>query len=779
MPDLRQENPGVWLAAALFVGLLLAAPLWAQERLFEQDPFDLITLDRSNEGKVLKVEPLDLPNRQLPERPRPSDKLPIRLVDEPETVYEIAWHTIDKVELFEQLVLGKAEQLVEAKKLDEAYDYFEFLQREYPRLAGLDESLQNCLYEEAKASHRQGQYAGALAVLRELYRRNPKWPGLDRAMGLSTDKLVEEYLAKGDYRSARVLLGNLAECFPNQSVVVAREGQLKAEAAGLLADARKAEQSGDFQQAVAIMHRLRRIWPELPGAEELALSLHQKNPRVVVGVGALSTDRLATDMGPNRLGDWPARRSGRLLYRTLTEFAGSGTEGGQYTCPVGEMTVDALGGRLSVQLTPAIRWSSGEETLSAYDVSRRLLAMADPLDPAYQAAWAELFRMVAVRGVFQVEAEIRRSHVRPDAFLQTVLIPYASPAASREPPLSNGPYVADARGADMVRYLPNPQYFAAEPSQPRVIIERRYSEGVDAIGALKEGEVHVLDRVAPWMLEKIREDANLRLDCYRVPLVHCLIPNMRRPLTSHRAFRRALVYGIHRQAILDHLLASAKLDGCRVLSGPFPAGRSDEDDPIGYAYDESIKPRVYDPHLAVALATISLDQLADSEKKQGRDLKQTPRLVLAHPADEIARVACESIRQELEPLGIPLELREIQGPAPRRIPEDVDLLYAELAIWEPVVDARRLLGEDAVAAGCSPYMRLALRKLDQATNWREVSLALRHVHRVAHDDVAVIPLWQLVDYFAYRNSLQGIGTRPVTLYQHVERWQRTFRYPVE
>jgi hypothetical protein len=37
----------------------------------------------------------------------------------------------------------------------------------------------------------------------------------------------------------------------------------------------------------------------------------------------------------------------------------------------------------------------------------------------------------------------------------------------------------------------------------------------------------------------------------------------------------------------------------------------------------------------------------------------------------------------------------------------------------------------------------------------------------------VIPLWQTVNYFAYRKSIAGIGENPVVLYQDVEKWQLT------
>ena len=103
---------------------------------------------------------------------------------------------------------------------------------------------------------------------------------------------------------------------------------------------------------------------------------------------------------------------------------------------------------------------------------------------------------------------------------------------------------------------------------------------------------------------------------------------------------------------------------------------------------------------------------------------------------------------------------------------DYDLLYAELAMWEPIIDAGRLLGPKGLTGGCSPYMSLALRKLEDAGTWPDVRMRMRDVHQIAYDDVAVIPLWQTVNYFAYRGSrIDGIGDRPVILYQNIEDWQ--------
>ena len=753
--------------------LALARPAAAQLPLYEQEPYDQITLNKANDNLVLKVQPLDLPGRRVPENPRRTDKLVVRLLEDPDTPYEIQWFAIEKLELFEDLILAEANKLVKAGKLAEAYDCFKYLKEKDPTLPGLDESTEDYLYEEAKTLHRDGEYEAALAVLRELYSRNPKRPELENALGLTTGKLVEQHVAGENYLAARGLLRNLAEMFPEHAVVNKWESDFQQLAGQLLAEARRAADAGKLRDAHMIARRLTQIWPDLPGAREFLDSIHQQYPRVVVGV---SLPAVAADLG--QVDDWASRRSRRLRYRTLMEFDGPGIEGGEYVSPLGKMEVRELGLRLAFQINLGLRWSTGEATLTGYDLSRRLLAMADSDDPAYRVEWAELLEAVSVEDVYTVHADLHRPYVQPRALLQTTVAPYGREAGSEPSDPSNGPYRIDSQTDDETVYVANEGYFAARPTQPREILERCYEKGTQAIWGLQQHRIDVIDRVNPWDLDKLRGMKGAVVKPYAMPLVHCLVPNPRHPLLARRTFRRALVYGIHREAVLDRLLGGKQEEGCQVVSGPFSPGIS-LDDPMGYAYDQWIEPRGYEPHMAIALARVAFSQLATAMEKQGQKLPGMPELVLAYPPHEIARLASTSIQRQLALVGISVTLRELPPGAVNRMSGDIDLLYAELAMWEPLVDARRLLGQEGISGGASPYMSLALRQLEQATDWLQVGDKLRQIHRIAHQEVAVVPLWQLTDHFAYHQSLKGVGSRPVSLYQHVEKWQPAVFYPAE
>jgi hypothetical protein len=70
---------------------------------------------------------------------------------------------------------------------------------------------------------------------------------------------------------------------------------------------------------------------------------------------------------------------------------------------------------------------------------------------------------------------------------------------------------------------------------------------------------------------------------------------------------------------------------------------------------------------------------------------------------------------------------------------------------------------------------MALRRLDAAKNWREARARLWELHRIAYEQVAVIPLWQTANYLVYSNRIHGVGSHPLNLYQDVEQWRVTAR----
>jgi ABC-type transport system substrate-binding protein len=253
-----------------------------------------------------------------------------------------------------------------------------------------------------------------------------------------------------------------------------------------------------------------------------------------------------------------------------------------------------------------------------------------------------------------------------------------------------------------------------------------------------------------------------------------LVPNQRQPLVANRTFRRALEYAIDRPGILNRaLLAGRAVAGSQVVSGPFPQGVAD--DPHGYAYDVKVLPRPYDPDLARLLVDLALEETRTEPAKNAAGSVAGP-LVLVHPAEAVARVASQSIRRQLQAVGVDVKLREV---GPGEALGNFDLAYVELAMQEPAVDVWRLFGPGALGGTASPYLAAALDDLLTAKDWTQVGARLKNIHGLVQSEVDVIGLWQLVEHLAYSTGVKGVGERPVTLYDHVENWQLEMKLPEE
>lgn len=727
-------------------------------RLFERTPCDLIVLKNQADGGF-EVELLDLPDRKLPVDPKPNDKLVIRLVRDPTGEYEIHWRDVAEVRLFEQRLLAEAQSLVTKEEFDEAYDYFGFLQRNYAGLAGLEEAVQHFLYEEAKAWQRREQYAQALSLLEALAERNPAFAGLDAALGAATGKLVEQYAARQDYHSTARLLANLAARFPQQATLHTWEERLAQEAMGIVVKAKERLAAGRLHESYELAESALRIWPKLSAGREFFDELHVRYRSVAVGVMALR------DQPPQgscaSIVDWAQRRSEPLLNQTLLEFGEPGPEGGRYQSPLGDCEATDLGQGLLFRLRAGLHTKQGEP-LTSSDVARRLAAQTLRDRPEYWAEWAELCSAIEVRDIQEVQVTFRRAHPHPEAMLSSIII---GPTAGRSL------YDLTERKPDENVYLAQLSG-AAGVGQIQRVVERKYASSDRLLADLKNETIAAVDRVPPSDVAAFKAAEKVTVERYCVPTVHCLWPNPTRPLTRSRTFRRALEYGIHRGLILDqHILKGRPLAGCRQVSGPFPPGVG-IGDTIGYGYDERVKPRPYDPRLAITLATVALQEAAAEARTRGETLEAMPTLALSHPPGPIAPVACRAIQRHLETVGIPVVLKEMPSTLALAPGSEVDLAYLELSWQEPLVEAGRVFGPSGPLGEPGASLRLALTSVAEADTWREVSDRLHRLHRLIHEEATLIPLWQMSEHLAYHQHLQGVGAKPASLYAHVEAWRR-------
>ena len=85
---------------------------------------------------------------------------------------------------------------------------------------------------------------------------------------------------------------------------------------------------GGLSQGGRFAPPLAEFWPEFEGARDLALDVHAKYPRVVVGVCGLEGGVFPTGDGMTSCTDWAARREAGLDCRMLSDSPTPAPEGG-------------------------------------------------------------------------------------------------------------------------------------------------------------------------------------------------------------------------------------------------------------------------------------------------------------------------------------------------------------------------------------------------------------------------------------------------------------------
>ncbi len=728
----------------------------------DQAPFDVLTLDRANDGKVFKVTPLRLPGRKVPEKPKPTDKLRIKLLDTEEE-YDVAWANIVKLELYEQLVVAETNKFTTDGKLDDAYEQLTFLLTYYPQAPGISEARQNYLYVSSATAFRQQKYDEALAVLEELVAQNPNFRPAENAAPLTqrlydiADRVIGSLIQKRDYPAARTLLARLTKQYKLENESFARKwrDQLEELATRHKDEAQTHLEAGRFVEAQDAASQLLSIWPQLPGAADLAADIARRHPLVRVGV-----EHPARAFDTASLHDVAARRAGRLVGRLLVERVAIGAEGGRYESPIAKLARSDDSLSLNLRLLPIAG------PTAAYELTQRLVARATDGTDEYDAAWAAILSSVSLSSLDEVQVHFRSSVMLPEALL-TVPLSQAGPAA----PGVSQPYTIFSSDSAAARFTLNPSYDFLQKSQPAEIIERTFADPQRALQALKRGEIDVLDRVFPGDIVGLKSDSSLAVAAYAGPTTHALAVRSQHPFLTSPTFRRALLYASNRELLLSQgLLRGTPLVGSTVVSGVFPAPVTGMELPT-YGYDPKIDPRPFDPRLAMALVVLAEGELKAKVEKQQKPAPKLTPLLLGHPADELSRIACRGLAKDWKRIGVDCKLQELPAGQFDDSTGKCDLIYLQLQAWEPIVDAQRLFGPNGLAPSTNEHIQLALRNLQASRNWQQARERLIALHRLVHEDVSLLPLWQITDHFAYRRSLQGLQPGVLKLYQDIERWQ--------
>lgn len=193
------------------------------------------------------------------------------------------------------------------------------------------------------------------------------------------------------------------------------------------------------------------------------------------------------------------------------------------------------------------------------------------------------------------------------------------------------------------------KYFAAKPYIDQFAF-RYYSSPQAALAAYQKGEVMGISKVTPAILPEVLEDPKLHLYSGRLPQITLIFLNLNSPQVSflkEADIRRALLMGIDRQWIVDHMLNGQAI----IANGPVFPGT--------WAFYDGIEQVGFDPEGAIAILkkagyTIPAEG-GNVRAKEGTLLE----FELLYPDDEAHADMAEAIQQDWARLGVSVILKAV------------------------------------------------------------------------------------------------------------------------
>jgi peptide/nickel transport system substrate-binding protein len=761
--------------------------------LLRQPPLDRITLI---DGTVLSVEPVN--PRPLPPPPKADDskqakpltkkeqaeleaaqRLVIRLTEGDYRDFIIKKTSIKSVEYFEDMLLAEGDRWLRDGDFPKAFEHYLAAHDRSPGWKGIDERIDKLLFAEGDASLIRQDAERGLRLLRELLARRPDYPGLVDKLAKAYSERINRALDRGLYAEGRQALHDLETIAATH--VLARDARKRyVSKAQSVADraASKAEDARLVDLAEAL-----RIWPELEEVASKYADLFEKQPTLDVGVLDLPPS------GPRRgnpspgFGPWvrsqAETRVTPIIYWPLLarddEAAARGNLSGQL---VADLEIADIGRTLNLRLRPGILWSDGSRPVSSIDVARSLSDRAIPQSPSFSARWAGMLERLEAGDDERVTIRLTRPILNPEAWLVVPIGPAHAgrdglvPTPQGRRTVGDGLFRLDRITETEARFQAATQHETPGNGKIRYLREVRMPRASTAIAALIRGEVSMLEHVPPDRIGELTQDPDVKIGRYAHPSIHRIVLDGRTPALRNRSLRRGLSYAIDRVTLLEESVLRRPPDPRNtVADGPFPTE--------SHANAPQVRPLEHDPLMAKMLIAAGRKELGNEPIRLRFEYPAIPEAQAAAP--KIAELFREAGKVG-DTVGLTIELIERR---PAELEQELragrrfDLVYLADRVAEPAFQAGPLIcpgydappSADALAAVPSPRILQLLLQLERAVDPPSARDLLQQIDREAHDELPILPLWQLEDHYAWRGRLTGPAETAESLYQGIESWE--------
>lgn len=762
-------------------------------------------LDRYSKAKSGGSEADEL----LREKRRQLQRIQLTMInpgDEENADYFLETKFIQKIEYFEDLVLRRANLLIDEGNIPLAYDLLlmvdqrnrdnnirsaelvdfrrkedaaaraEIARRRYTVPDALpfkpykswpkwEETYERLLERDADQHQERNDFEGTFVILENLWDHNSSREGLSDRIGTVADRLIAMAVDTLDFRKARHFLNRLSIRYPQHTVVDNWKAELTKQAGGLIEQARQLSANGDDPAATYTIEQAARVWPDSPGLKDAHRELTHRFQSVRLGVLRLPGTPTTYPLDP------PAEAEVKLLMtQPLFEPTKIDERGVRYRSSLFETWEPTDLGR-EVQFNLRLKRADWEARplVTAADVAEELAAMIDPGNSRYDERLAGAVERISVQSPSRFTIHFRRLPLRLESLLQ-LSIPIGESSLSRnsEIPAAAVPMAGRQRfyefenGVKQVSYRRvRPQPASLKTRNVDEIVEVKYDSWDKQLQGLVRGEIVGITHVGHNDLKGLRDDNRFFVVPYAMPLSHFVLFNPASPALRDGQLRRAISLAIPRDEILRSTIQSnAVKASSRITTTPFPSN--------GYGHNRLLLEPAYDPHRAAALALTA-------KKQMGGTL---PVLRIACPPDATIRAACTAMIEHWKRVGVEVELNNDSTD------RKWDLIYKTDSIVEPVAELWPMLAvqNGATIESLKPLperMRRQLVELERTNDWTSAIKLLRRIETELLVEARYIPLWEVDEFFVTRRNLLGLPTRLMNTFQDAERWTLQSWYPTE
>jgi len=713
------------------------------------------------------------------------------------TEYAVPVEQVDQILYFEDLMLLVVDQLLEKADYRTSYELLLRVETELPKWEKSVPRFERLLLNEARTRAAAGEIYAALALLDQVWQRNPQSTELPIRLGELVRPMIADAVGKEDYRKARYLIDRVLRLFPQHDVAVAAQTELETLSQSFLDKATASSQQKQHAEAAALARRAEAVWPTKGNGRASFTQLFARHQVLRVGIN----DPQGAFIHPAPLET--AERLDELAQVSLFEPS-SADELTYFRSGFFEVWDPTDLGREVVftlrETKPA--WQT-QPLLTANQVAEAIGHRIDARSPLYSSRLASFVSEISVRSPTQLRIRFSRVPLSIESLLRFPATETARPGS--EPATATqsntaprliatrfGRQPESGNKSSWLRGIPEPDGLDASKYHVAEIQEQKYDDRNLMIQAFIRGDLDYIPRLLPWEIDAFLA-SDFQVKKYALPMTHVLVFNPRSERITNAQTRRALSFAINREGILrSTVLRDDSMKHGRPTSAAWHL-RS-------YATEPREPAPRFNLRLAYALRFAAEQQLriaelmklTDEAREKARvekinfdselfrkntkvDYIKLPRLRFVVEPGEVPKAVAERMVAYWSKIGFEIDV--IQGDQPGKPLADTewDFCYRQVRMEEPLLELWPVLANDATfdmsRLGLYPdWMRQELVGLDYASSFLDAQEKLFTIHRHIAAQAFLIPLWEVDEYAVMRKNVSGVPTELMSVYHNAERW---------